>query len=149
MHALDIYNKVPLVNEFQPEISFNMTVTKSGPYVILINYVTPLDDLRTHKLDVEVHGKSRSGNGSVIMYSCPYNPTCRQVVIDEDGGVLVFDVEENSVVVNLKVSFLTEKKAVFIKFIYLSQTNVVVTVWLLAKLSRHSCGGALEYFPVH
>ncbi|XP_066250557.1 laminin subunit alpha isoform X1 [Euwallacea similis] len=102
LHAMDIYNKVPLLNSNQFQLSFNVTVAKPGPYVILINYVTPLDDLRTHKVDVAVHAKNREKPGKVVFYSCPFNPTCRQVVIDNAGGVGVFEVDENFLTVDLK-----------------------------------------------
>ncbi|KAL1517260.1 hypothetical protein ABEB36_001047 [Hypothenemus hampei] len=101
LHSLDIYNKVPLINSEQPKISFNLTVAKPGQYVILINYVTPLDDLRTHKINLTVHSKGRSENGSVILYSCPYKPTCRQVVLNEISGVGVFNVDGNSLEIDL------------------------------------------------
>ncbi|CAG9771124.1 unnamed protein product [Ceutorhynchus assimilis] len=102
LHAIDIYNRVPLLNTEQTQLSFNLTVAKPGPYVLLINYVTPLNDLRTHKIDITTHGRNTPENGNIILYSCPYNPSCRQVVTNIDGGVGIFDVQGNSMVVDLK-----------------------------------------------
>ncbi|XP_050301015.1 laminin subunit alpha [Anthonomus grandis grandis] len=102
LNAINIPNRVPVLNPEQPEISFNLTVAKPGPHVLLINYVTPVNDLRTHKINVTAPGKYYDQHGRVILYSCPYNPTCRQVVTDEQGGVGVFEVQGNSLIVDLK-----------------------------------------------
>lgn len=101
--AIDIYNRVPMLNMDQQEMSFNLTVSKPGQYVMLINYITPLDDLRTHKVGVVVHSGSGEVGGGVILYSCPYTASCRQVVTNEEAGVGVFTVEANSLIVDLKV----------------------------------------------
>lgn len=93
-----------MLNPDQLQISFNLTVAKPGPYVLIINYVTPLNDLRTHKINIVAHSKNGDENGNVILYSCPYKPTCRQVVTNDKGGVGVFEVDGNSMVVDLKVS---------------------------------------------
>ncbi|ERL89440.1 hypothetical protein D910_06807 [Dendroctonus ponderosae] len=102
LHAIDIYNRVPMLNIDQQEISFNLTVSKPGQYVMLINYITPLDDLRTHKVGVVAHTSFGEVGGSVILYSCPYTASCRQVVTNEEAGVGVFTVDANSLIVDLK-----------------------------------------------
>ncbi|XP_060535680.1 laminin subunit alpha [Cylas formicarius] len=102
LHRINIFNRVPLLNLDQPDISFNVTVFKPGSYVIIVNYITPLDDLRTHKVDVVAHTKNKTDNGNVILYSCPYTTPCRQVVTNEKNGVAVYDVDGNSIVIDLK-----------------------------------------------
>ncbi|KAF7271317.1 hypothetical protein GWI33_015789 [Rhynchophorus ferrugineus] len=101
LQSINVYNKVPVLNSNQPSASFNLTVSKPGPYVILVNYITPLDDLRTHRVYVTGQTKYGPQNGNVILYACPYTTMCRQVVTDNEGGVAVFEIDENSMVFQL------------------------------------------------
>lgn len=97
---------MPLLNAAQPDVTFNVSVHKSGPYVIVINYVTPLNDLRTHDANVIAHLWNGTQNGNLRLYSCPYTTLCRQAVINEQGGVAVYQINGSFIVIDLKVSFI-------------------------------------------
>ncbi|KAJ8973563.1 hypothetical protein NQ317_009587 [Molorchus minor] len=102
LDKIGIHNRVPLLNPVQPQITFTISVRKPGPYVIVINYVTPLTDLRTHDVDVYVHLKNGNETGNVKLYSCPYTIACRQAVTNEQGGVAVYLVNDSSINIDLK-----------------------------------------------
>ncbi|XP_030765960.1 laminin subunit alpha [Sitophilus oryzae] len=115
LQNIKVYNRVPLLNSNQSEIYFNLTASKPGAYVLLVNYITPLDDLRTHRVNVVAQTKYGPQNGNVILYSCPYTSMCRQVVTNERDGVGIFEIDGNSMVVQLK----SEDSNVGIHSIYL------------------------------
>ncbi|CAG9836790.1 unnamed protein product [Diabrotica balteata] len=94
-------NKVPMLNELQPEISLNISLHKAGDYILVIDYITPLDDLRTHEVRVTKHSKEGIESGQVILYACPYTTLCRQVVTNSSQGVAVYSISGNSIVVNI------------------------------------------------
>lgn len=96
------------MNVVQPDITFNISVHKSGPYVIVINYVTPLNDLHTHELNVIAHLWNGTQNGNLKLYFCPYTTICRQAVINEQGGVAVYSINGSFIEVDLKVNFIQE-----------------------------------------
>lgn len=97
-------NKVPLITDNQPDITFNISVRKPGSYVVLVNYVTPLTDLRTHDIQVTTKSKQGDENGHLKLYSCPYTTMCRQIVTNEELGVAVYDVDSNYITIKLHVS---------------------------------------------
>lgn len=78
-----------------------MTVRKPGAYVILVNYVTPLTSKNSHKIEIIADQKSGPVNGILHLYNCPYTFMCRQVVTNLNGGVGVFQVEDNNLPVKL------------------------------------------------
>lgn len=99
---MNIGGRIPLLNDVQPEVSFNVSVHKPGQYVILINYVTPLNDVQTNVVNTEVYTKYGIENGKLNLYSCPYTTMCRQVVTNLNGGVGVYQTEENYLFIKLK-----------------------------------------------
>ncbi|XP_057663543.1 laminin subunit alpha [Diorhabda carinulata] len=96
-----ISNKVPMLNPVQPQILLNISVHKAGDYVLVIDYLTPLDDLRTHEIEVTKQSKEGKETGRVILYSCPYTTMCRQVITNENRGVAIYNVNENYISINI------------------------------------------------
>nr|CAI5850401.1 unnamed protein product [Callosobruchus analis] len=101
LQKIQAYNRVPLLNSLQPEIAFNITVPKPGPYVLVVNYVTPLDDLRTHNITVTTQTRNGEEIGQVKFYACPYTTMCRQVVADTLNGVAVYTVDGNNILLTM------------------------------------------------
>lgn len=101
---MDVTNKVPLLNDLQSNITYNITVSKPGDYVVVVNYITPITDKRTHQISAEVFEDQVSRNGQVLLYSCPYTTVCRQVITDEQTNIGVYHVNRNSISVALKVT---------------------------------------------
>lgn len=96
--------QVPLLSSEQPNITYNINVDKPGQYVIVVNYITPITDKRTHDISTQVSTDSSLTNGRVILYSCPYTTVCRQALTHLQSGVGVYNVPTNSFNVTLKVS---------------------------------------------
>lgn len=71
--------------------------------MVVVNYITPITDKRTHQISTKVLTEQVLRNGQVILYSCPYTTVCRQVITDEQTNVGVYHVNGNSVSVTLKV----------------------------------------------
>ncbi|CAG9821860.1 unnamed protein product [Phaedon cochleariae] len=99
LNKLNLNGRVPLLSSSQPEITLNISVHKPGRYVIVVDYITPLDDTRSANVTVISKG---FGNGNLILYSCPYSTMCRQVVIDGRMAVAVYSTSENFIVVTLQ-----------------------------------------------
>lgn len=106
---------IPLLHPNQEVIDYNITLSKPGEYVLLVDYLTPLDDLRTHTVSVniiksdypeeddEANKIATGDNGDkIVLYKCPYVMVCRQAAITSDGVVAVYKVDENSLHVQLK-----------------------------------------------
>lgn len=74
-------NEIPLINNNQLEINFDVTISKTGAYVILINYITPISDNQTVDISVETSDQQDREKGRVVLYPCPYTTVCRQVEI--------------------------------------------------------------------
>lgn len=100
---MNIKGRIPLLNEIQPEITFNVTVGMPGRYVILIKYITPINDQRTHTLAVDTVAQNGKTTGKVVFYACPYTSVCRQAITDKQSGVGVHLVDGNSINVKIRV----------------------------------------------
>lgn len=92
-------DEIPLINDEQPEVHFEMRIAKPGPYVLVVTYVTSKDEDRTSTLLVEANTVSK---GKVTIYPCKYTSICRQVVTDRHGKIAVTNFTSNyvSLVIN-------------------------------------------------
>lgn len=86
-------DEVPLINEQQEEIHFELRISKPGPHVLVVTYVTPRDEQHTSVLLVA----NTVGKGKVTLNPCRYTSTCRQVVTDSYGKVAVVNFPSNYV----------------------------------------------------
>lgn len=98
--------EIPLVDKMQDELSLDLTVTKTGPHVMLIEYVTPVKggDRSGGTLTVTARGSASQDYAKILLNSCPYTFACRQIVTDESSKVHVFNIQDNNVGLSLKVS---------------------------------------------
>ncbi|CAH0547112.1 unnamed protein product [Brassicogethes aeneus] len=99
---IDVLNRVPLLNEAQNNIKYNLTVTKPGLYIILVNYITPLTNEQTHMISLKIDQNYGQNMGHLKLHNCPYTHMCRQVVLDSQGGVGIFKVDTNNFPIELK-----------------------------------------------
>ncbi|XP_054012773.1 laminin subunit alpha [Hylaeus anthracinus] len=86
--------EVPLINDKQEEIHFDLRVSKPGPHVLLVTYVTPKDETVTSTLLIEAN---TVGKGKATLYPCKYTSICRQVVTDTYGRVAAMNFPSNYV----------------------------------------------------
>ena len=86
--------EVPLVNERQEEIHFDLRISKPGLHVLLVTYVTPKDENITSTLLIEAN---TVGKGKATLYPCKYTSICRQVVTDSYGRVATMNFPSNYV----------------------------------------------------
>lgn len=114
---------IPLLSNNQNELEFNIKIDPSGPYVLLIEYVTPVN--RTDLDASEEFGASnttnvfvpkgvvvarfKSGDGPesnaiVTLNECPYTSPCRQAIVDDVAKIYVFNVQDPNNVIYLEVS---------------------------------------------
>ncbi|XP_033329969.2 laminin subunit alpha [Megalopta genalis] len=85
-------DEVPLINNKQEEIHFDLRVSKPGPHVLLVTYVTPKKEQVTSTLLIEANSV---GKGKATLYPCKYTSICRQVVTDTYGRVAVINFPSN------------------------------------------------------
>ncbi|KAF5306067.1 hypothetical protein FQA39_LY09045 [Lamprigera yunnana] len=102
LRELGLTSRIPLLNVNQPEIFYNVTVRKPGRYILVINYVTPLDNPETYTVKVETTTQNSKSYGEIILYNCPYTMVCRQVVVDKQSGVGIHFIDGNSITVGLQ-----------------------------------------------
>ncbi|XP_063239907.1 laminin subunit alpha [Bacillus rossius redtenbacheri] len=99
---------IPLLSADQPEISFDLRITKPGPHVLLLSYVTPTTTSRpvggggAAAVQVDVGSRLGRDAGQARLGACPYTAPCRQAVLDRRGQVAVYRFDSNFVSVALK-----------------------------------------------
>ncbi|KAL7292410.1 hypothetical protein TKK_0013999 [Trichogramma kaykai] len=77
--------KMPLVNDRQNKINFELAINKPGAHVIVVTYVTPPPEISAVQ---NVAIKADSGEqGKATLYPCPYTSVCRQVVVEDNGKI--------------------------------------------------------------
>lgn len=99
-----------------------MKIDPPGAYVLIIEYVTPINRTVDSSNEIEVYNGSysfvprgpvtvrfQSGdepetNAIVNLNDCPYTAACRQAVIDDLSKIQVFNVHDANNVVYLMVS---------------------------------------------
>ncbi|CAL7933589.1 unnamed protein product [Xylocopa violacea] len=85
-------DEIPLINSQQEEIHFNLRISKPGPHVLLVTYITPRDQNSTSTLLIKAN---TVGKGMATLYPCKYTSICRQVVTDIYGRVATINFTSN------------------------------------------------------
>lgn len=85
---------IPLINNRQEQIHFELRISKPGPHVLVVTYVTPQNEQSTSVLLVEAN---TVGKGKVTLNPCKYTSICRQVVTDTYGKIAVMNFPSNYV----------------------------------------------------
>lgn len=113
--------QIPVLSDDQSELQYNMKINPSGPYVLLVEYVSPVnrtaldEDIEssnvtfafTSKGSVTLQfmsGDNRSQIAFVNLNNCPYTTPCRQVAVDDLSKVFIFSVQDLDNVITLGVS---------------------------------------------
>lgn len=92
--------KLPVISETQPELKLDLKIDSYGPYVILINYMTPSSIQMKAVIEIEVDEKMNSGKA--ILYACHHTTLCRQATVDATGKVAIFNLNKLVTKVTLK-----------------------------------------------
>lgn len=87
-------DNLPLINNNQNELHFELTITKPGPHVLVITYVTTWDENLTSTVFIEANTDRK---GKATLNPCKYTSICRQVVTDSSGKVSVMNFPSNYV----------------------------------------------------
>lgn len=91
-----------MLNEEQQAIHLDLTISKPGPHVLIINYITADDDSNSHSISVLASSQKEKMQGNAILPSCPYTAVCRQVVVDNQKRINVFNFDTNFISLILK-----------------------------------------------
>ncbi|KAL0902126.1 hypothetical protein ABMA27_000070 [Loxostege sticticalis] len=123
-------NTIPILNDAQPELEYKLTIEEPGPYILLIEYVTPINrsaipaedysnetNLFTPKWTVTVRIQSGDAPETAAIANlneCPYSAPCRQVVVDNLAKIFIVNVqnEENTIYLDGERDSLTGIKSV-------------------------------------
>ncbi|XP_049885179.1 laminin subunit alpha [Pectinophora gossypiella] len=108
---------IPLLNADQSELQYNIKIDPSGPYILLVEYVTPINrSLDINEVDSNwtttyapkgsVTLRFKSGDypetvALVNLNECPYTSPCRQAVVDDLSKIFVFNVQAPNNVIYL------------------------------------------------
>lgn len=120
--------EIPILNNDQSELQYNIKIDPPGPYIFLVEYVTPIDrsqpttslidpnnDVYNQTIDMSNKGtvvvKFQTGQEILSLLNlndCPYTTPCRQVVVDEMSKIQVVNIREASNTIILEVSLFND-----------------------------------------
>ncbi|XP_015919728.2 laminin subunit alpha isoform X1 [Parasteatoda tepidariorum] len=88
----------------QKNLHLDFTVSRPGPHVIIMTYHTP-QPIRSTTATVKISDSDQgeTKDGKVTLSDCGYSYLCRQVVLNEVGEVLIFDLESNYVTAKMEI----------------------------------------------
>lgn len=91
-----------VLSDAQPELTYDMTITRPGLYVVVIIYATTKD---RPKSTIEIDGSTQlfSNRGTAAINNCRYSTLCRAVAVDRDNKVAIFNLDSNNAKFILKV----------------------------------------------
>ncbi|CAG0878725.1 unnamed protein product [Darwinula stevensoni] len=93
--------EMALMDENSQNVHLDMRIPYPGKYVLLVFYHSP-NASQPSSLTVEVNGQRERHKGKAVLYACPYTSLCRQVITDAEGGVAMFNLDDNNINVVLK-----------------------------------------------
>lgn len=91
---------MPVISEAQPGLKLELPISNNGPYVIIINYMTPTS-IQT-KAEIEIEVDEEINSGKAILYACHHTTLCRQAAVDATGKVAIFNINKPITKVILK-----------------------------------------------
>lgn len=83
----------------------DLEISKPGPHVLVVSYVTPVHEWKTSTIALDTAGSSLKNKGVVRVTPCPYFEICRQVSTDKLGRIALYNFDNEYVKLNLKVRF--------------------------------------------
>ncbi|XP_023237076.1 laminin subunit alpha-like [Centruroides sculpturatus] len=90
------------LNSDQTSLHLDMRVSKPGEYVFVIIYYTP-ENVETANVMVELSTTNKMDKGIAVLYECTYSFLCREVVMQADGQIAIFDIDSNSLNLQLTI----------------------------------------------
>ncbi|XP_054277134.1 laminin subunit alpha [Macrosteles quadrilineatus] len=96
------HHKIPMLTNSQPQLLFDLRVTKPGPHMVLVSYITPRDQRASVQLEVSARTQTEQEKGSVTLQPCDYTIVCKHVALDKHGRVAIFNLDSNFVSIGLK-----------------------------------------------
>lgn len=97
---------LPLITSEQKSLNFIADVPKTGPYIVVVDYVTDRNTSDPYIIRVNLSG-DEDVDGVVTLYPCTYTTVCRQPVIDAESREKIFyldisDLRPISIIVSYK-----------------------------------------------
>ena len=80
---------LPLITAEQTSLNYVIDVPASGPYYVIVDYVTDRKSSEPYIIQVNLDGADTK-DGVVTLYPCSYTTVCRQPVIDLESREKVF-----------------------------------------------------------
>jgi len=109
--------QLPMLSSSQPELRKFLTVKEVGDYVLVVKYITPVEEKENAHIGVELTSPTWGKKGRVALHPCPYTTVCRQAVIDDQGRVAVFrfDNDQNTAILTVcKVTSVCSRVELFL-----------------------------------
>ncbi|KAL0280200.1 UNVERIFIED_CONTAM: hypothetical protein PYX00_001570 [Menopon gallinae] len=97
-------DNLPIVSTNQTLIRMDLGISKPGPYVLVVSYVTPVHEWKTSTIALDTAGSSLKNKGVVRLTPCPYFEICRQVSTDKLGRIALYNFDNEYVKLNLKAN---------------------------------------------
>ncbi|XP_026331928.1 laminin subunit alpha isoform X2 [Hyposmocoma kahamanoa] len=111
--------QIPILSDDQSELQYNIKIDPSGPYVLLVEYVSPVnrtapeEDMEssnvtyafTPKGSVTIQFKSGDNPSQIALVNlndCPYPTPCRQVAVDDLSKAFAFAAQDPNNVITLE-----------------------------------------------
>lgn len=82
------------LNQNQREVSFSLPVLSPGKYYLIAQYHSTVEG-RLQTADVQVASQGVRANGKLKLATCQYTAMCRQVVVDNNGDAMQFEIRDN------------------------------------------------------
>lgn len=92
-----------LLDQDQEKLHLDFSVSRPGPHIMIITYHTPHPE-HPVTATVEVSSGDKINTGSITFYNCNYSFLCRDLVVNEESKIAVFNVDSGSVGVVLGIS---------------------------------------------
>lgn len=89
--------RLPSLKDTQYELTYIVNVQRSGPYIVIVDYVTERGGASEANLGRVklVESTDDDADGTVVFYPCVYTMVCRQPVTDKDSREKVFWLDAN------------------------------------------------------
>uniref|UniRef100_A0A1B0CH53 Netrin axonal chemotropic factor n=1 Tax=Lutzomyia longipalpis TaxID=7200 RepID=A0A1B0CH53_LUTLO len=87
-------DQIPVLNGYQPKLHYDLTVNRTGKYIIVVDYITGRDYVEPELTSVKM--LKDDDDGILTYYPCPYTTPCRQPVIDAESREKIIFLEANA-----------------------------------------------------
>lgn len=138
-----------LLNKDQENLHLDFTVSRPGPHVMIVTYHNSRPD-HPVTATVELSAEDRVQTGSATFYDCDYSFLCRDLVVNEEGKVAVFDIGTNYISVVLGIN-ADEETAIAIDSVALipeDQYNMDFVVPKQLCIRHEGTCKQSEYLPI-